>query len=219
MAQEQEFRLVCPSLREDGRIPRKYTGDAQGPKKDISPPLEWYGVPEDTVSLALIMEDPDAPDPNDPIVPWTHWVLINISPTLKSLPEDFSPKHFGQDSDYASIKEGVNDWKIPGYREPNAPVGDQRYVISLYALDDTLNVGNKVTKDKVKEAMDGHIVGVAELVGHYRKERFTTGRDCYMPVGAPEPCGPGYPDVIKFSRRGNKTHPIYRGGAPDRLNK
>ncbi|KAH9319290.1 hypothetical protein KI387_021059, partial [Taxus chinensis] len=213
MAEEEVFRLVCPALKEDGRLPRQYTGDGQGSKKDLSPPLEWYGVPEGTKSLALIMEDIDAPDPNDPIVPWTHWIDICSHWMFPGLPEGFSSKHFGEGSEYASIRKGNNDWKVPGYRGPNAPVGDHRYVIRLYVLDDTLNFGSKVTKERALEVMNGHILGVAELTAHYKKERF--GRECYMPVGAPYPVGPGLPDVVKFPRRGNKTHPVYRGGEPD----
>lgn len=209
-SQEQVFKLTSSELSPGGRIPRKYTADGQGAKKDLSPPLEWYGVPEGTKSLALVMEDPDAPDPNDPIVPWTHWVLVNIPPTLKGLPENFSTKDAGEDSEYSMIKEGYNDWKVPGYRGPNPPVGDHRYEFTLYALDDFINIGNKATKEKLLEAMEGHILGVTQLVCHYNKEKFTTGRDSYMPVGAPNPSGPGFPDVTKFSRRGNKTHPVYK---------
>jgi len=209
-SQEQVFKLTSSELSPGGRIPRKYTADGQGAKKDLSPPLEWYGVPEGTKSLALVMEDPDAPDPNDPIVPWTHWVLVNIPPTLKGLPENFSTKDAGEDSEYSMIKEGYNDWKVPGYRGPNPPVGDHRYEFTLYALDDFINIGNKATKEKLLEAMEGHILGVTQLVCHYNKEKFTTGRDSYMPVGAPNHSGPGFPDVTKFSRRGNKTHPVYK---------
>eukprot|EP01018_Ginkgo_biloba_P008201 Gb_19006 [translate_table: standard] len=212
MASDEVFKLTSPVLEHGGRIPRKYTADGPGPKKDFSPPLEWYGVPEGTKSLALIMDDPDAPDPDDPIVPWTHWVLINIPPTLKRLSEDFSVKQFGENSEYASIKEGYNDWKVPGYRGPNPPVGNHRYVFRLYALDDFMNIGNKITKEKLLEAMQAHILGVAEMVCYFSKEKIPTGRDSFMPAGKPDPNGPGFPDIIKFPNRGTKTHRIYNRG-------
>ncbi|CAK9143868.1 unnamed protein product [Ilex paraguariensis] len=109
-----EFRLVSPGKDHEGRLPRKYTSDGQGALKNISPPLEWYNVPEGTKRLALVVEDIDAPDPDGPIVPWTHWVVANIPPTLKDLPEGFSKKEDEMGGEYAEIKEGNNDWKVPG---------------------------------------------------------------------------------------------------------
>lgn len=191
------FRLASSSIDHNGRIPRKFTGEGQGAHKDEAPPLEWYGVPVGTESLALIVEDPDAPDPDDPIVPWTHWVLVNIPPTLKGIPAGFSAKTVDENSEYAAIQEGVNDWKVPGYRGPNPPVGVHRYEFKLYALDTKLKLGNKATKDKALDAMEGHILGVAELVAYYGKEKAKTGHDSYMPPGAPHPAGPGQADVGK----------------------
>lgn len=121
VAEDQSFKLVIPDLKPGGRLPRKYTGEAQGALKEISPPLEWYRVPDGTKSLALLVQDIDAPDPSSPIKPWTHWVVINIPASLKGLPAGFSRKEEEMGGDYAVIKEGINDWKVPGWRGPKPP--------------------------------------------------------------------------------------------------
>ncbi|XP_062181256.1 uncharacterized protein LOC133885543 [Phragmites australis] len=162
MAQES-LRLVShPIAAHDGRLPRQYTMEGQGAKKDMSPPLEWYGVPEGTRSLALVVQDIDAPDPEGPIVPWTHWVVANIPPTTKGLPEGFSGGGSGRE--YGGLQEGINDWKQPGWRGPVPPSRGHRIQFKLYALDDEVHLGNKVTKDKLVEAIEGHVLGEAELV-------------------------------------------------------
>lgn len=144
MAQEK-FKFASPAMDHEGRMPRKYTGDGQGAKKDISPPLEWYNVPDGTKSLALIVQDLDAPeDPSGPIVPWTHWVIVNIPPSLKGLPEGFSGKEEDMGGEFSGIKEGHNDYKVPGWRGPMPPTSGHRIEFKLYALDDMLHLGNKV---------------------------------------------------------------------------
>ncbi|WVZ98915.1 hypothetical protein U9M48_044285 [Paspalum notatum var. saurae] len=164
MAQES-LRLVSPPIAaHDGRLPRQYTMEGQGAKKDMSPPLEWYGVPEGTRSLALVAQDIDAPDPEGPIVPWTHWVVANIPPTTKGLPEGFSGKEGAAGREYGGVQEGVNDWKQPGWRGPVPPSRGHRIQFKLYALDDEMRLGNKITKDKLMEAIEGHVLGEAELV-------------------------------------------------------
>ncbi|CAN6465634.1 unnamed protein product [Victoria cruziana] len=140
---EEVLKLVSPAIENEGRLPRKYTQEGQGMQQDISPPLEWYGVPQGTQSLALIVEDIDAPDPSGPIVPWTHWVVTNIPPTMKGLPEGFSGKE-DKGGDYRGIKEGNNDFKVPGWRGPKLPSHGHRFQFKLYALDETLDLGNKV---------------------------------------------------------------------------
>ncbi|KAF3792395.1 UPF0098 protein [Nymphaea thermarum] len=156
MAQEV-LKLMSPNIENDGRLARKYTQEGQGTQQDISPPLEWYGVPHGTQSLALIVQDIDAPDPSGPIVPWTHWVVVNIPPTLKGKEEE-------KGGDYRGIKEGNNDFKIPGWRGPKLPSYGHRFQFKLYALDEQLHLGNKVTRDKVVEAIQGHVLGEAELM-------------------------------------------------------
>ncbi|GJZ69660.1 UPF0098 protein [Tanacetum coccineum] len=139
-----EFRLASSGIDHEGRLPRKYTDEGQGAQSGISPPLEWYNVPNGTKSLALVVEDIDAPDPNGPLVPWTLWVMINIPPTLKGIPEGFSGKNENTGGEYGSIKEGHNDFKVPGWRAATMPSTGHRFEFKLYALDDELDLGNKV---------------------------------------------------------------------------
>jgi len=203
------LRLTSKEISHGGRIPRKFTQEAQGAVKDISPPLEWYGVPEATQSLVVIMEDPDVPDPANPIgVPWVHWVVVNIPPTLKGLPAGFTTKEVDseEDGELGEIQEGVNDFKVPGYRGPNPPTGLHSYSIKLYALDTKLKVGRKPSRDKVLDAMSGHILDEAELVATYGKENFVTGRDTYIPRDAPHGVGPGHPEV----KGGNPMGQLHR---------
>ncbi|KAJ4978226.1 hypothetical protein NE237_009006 [Protea cynaroides] len=160
----EEFRLVSPAIDHEGRLPRKYSGEGQGALKNISPPVEWYNVPEGAKSLALVVQDIDAPDPSEPIVPWTVWVVVNIPPTLKGLPEGFSGKGEEGGGDYAGVKEGHNDWKAPGWRCPKLPSHGHRFEFKLYALDDMMHLGNKVTKEKLLDAIEGHVLGEAVLV-------------------------------------------------------
>lgn len=138
-----EFRLVSPEIQNEGSIQRKFTTEGQGTKKNISPPLEWYNVPEGTKTLALVVED-NTPDPDGPVVPWTIWVVVNIPSTLKGLPEGFSGKGEELGGDYAKIKEGNNDLKIPGWRTPQLASHGHRVEFKLYALDDEMHLGNKV---------------------------------------------------------------------------
>jgi len=159
MPQESLLLVSHPIAAHDGRLPRQYTREGQGAKKDMSPPLEWYGVPEGTRSLALVVQDIDA----DPVVPWTHWVVANIPPDTKGLPEGFSGKEGAAGREFGGLKEGVNDWKQPGWRGPVPPSRGHRIQFKLYALDDELHLGNKVTKDKLMEAIEGHVLGEAEL--------------------------------------------------------
>ncbi|XP_047333362.1 UPF0098 protein CPn_0877/CP_0992/CPj0877/CpB0906 [Impatiens glandulifera] len=159
----EEFRLVSPGIEHDGRLPRKYTDEGQGAKKNISPPLEWYNVPEGAKSLALVVEDIDAPDPEGPIVPWTIWVVSNIPPSLKGLPEGFS----GKETAEGNIKEGHNDEKVPGWRAPKMPSHGHRFEFKLYALDDEPHLGNKVTKEKLLDSIQGHVIGEAVFMVHF----------------------------------------------------
>ncbi|XP_010264580.1 PREDICTED: uncharacterized protein LOC104602549 [Nelumbo nucifera] len=160
-----EFRLVSSAIDHEGRLPRKYTGEGQGALKNISPPMEWYNVPEDTKSLALVVQDMDGPaEPSGPSVPTTHWVVVNIPPTLKGLPEGFSGKEEDTGGEFAGIKEGNNDWKVRGWRLPKLPSHGHKFEFKLYALDELLHLGNKVTKDKVEEAIEGHVIGEAVLI-------------------------------------------------------
>lgn len=144
--------LESPAFKLNTMIPAQYTCNGA----DISPPLTWQGVPPNTQSLALIVEDPDAPTGV-----WTHWVLFNIRPTVMNL---------GAGS---LVPEGAettkNSWDSPGYRGPCPPFGAHHYIFKLYALDNVLSLGTGASKDDVLKAMTGHVIGSSELVGLYQK--------------------------------------------------
>ena len=143
-------------------IPARYT--CQG--NDIAPPLKWTGVPADAKSLVLIVDDPDAPDPDAPRMTWVHWVLYNLPPEAQGLPEDATASDLP-----AGTGEGLNDWKRTGYGGPCPPIGRHRYFHKLYALDTLLPDLEKPTKVALESAMQGHVIGQAELVGTYQKSR------------------------------------------------
>ncbi len=151
--------LTSPVFEAKGEIPKGYTGDG----KDISPPLEWKGIPEQTKSLVLIVDDPDAPDPAAPKMTWVHWLLYNLPPESTGLPE-------AVDSDKlpGETLEGLNDWHHTGYGGPSPPVGRHRYFFKLYALDTVLPDLNRPTKVKLEQAMADHVISKIELVGTYQ---------------------------------------------------
>ncbi|XP_044957688.1 uncharacterized protein LOC123408696 [Hordeum vulgare subsp. vulgare] len=138
---QDTLRLVClPVSAHDGRLPRQYTLEGQGAKKDISPPLEWYGVPGGTRSLALVVQDIDA----DERVPWMHLVVANKSPEEKGLPEGFLGAGGNANTGgEGGLQEGVNDWKQPDWRGPVPDSQGHRIQFRLYALGDVLSLGNK----------------------------------------------------------------------------
>ena len=145
-----------------GDIPARYT--CQG--KDIAPPLQWTEVPGNAKSLVLIVDDPDAPDPEAPRMIWVHWVLYNIPPEAAGLPEGATSADLP-----SGTLEGLNDWKRTGYGGPCPPIGRHRYFHKLYALDTLLPDLKKPTKAAVESAMKGHVIGHAEWVGTYDKKR------------------------------------------------
>ncbi|KAL8517212.1 hypothetical protein ACS0TY_015443 [Phlomoides rotata] len=163
----EEFRVVLPGVsQEEGRLPRQYTAEGQGAKKGISPPVEWYNVPDGTKSLALVVQAIDAPEPEGP--EWTIWVVENIPATLKGLPAGFSGKEEAAGGEHEGIKEGNTDMKRLGWQPPKMPTqGGHRIEFKLYALDDELNLGNKVTKDKLLDAMEGHVLGEAVFMANF----------------------------------------------------
>lgn len=138
-------------------IPSKYTCDGA----NISPPLAWIDVPANTKSLVLIVDDPDAPDPASPQRVWVHWLLYNLPPTSTGLPEQVTALP-------ANTLEGLNDWKRTGYGGPCPPVGRHRYFHKLYALDVILPNLNQPTKATLEQAMQGHVLMHAELIGLYQ---------------------------------------------------
>ena len=152
------FRLTSTAFAEGGAIPRGYTCEG----RDISPPLAWSGAPAGTRTLALIVDDPDAPDPAAPKMTWVHWVLVDIPPAAPAIAEGAPPP--------AGAKEGLNDWGRSGYGGPCPPIGRHRYFFKLYALDTALDL-ERPTKAELERAMKGHVLAEAQLVGTYQKHR------------------------------------------------
>lgn len=154
--------LTSTAFKHGGDIPPKYTCDGQ----DISPPLSWSDVPPGTQSLALIVEDPDAPDPAAPKRIWTHWVLYDLPPDADGLKESVS-----SDELPPGTREGSNDWQRTGYGGPCPPIGKHRYFFKLYALKTALRDLQKPNRGALLSAMEGQILEQAELMGHYRSKR------------------------------------------------
>ncbi len=160
---EQNMALILksPDFVHLGAIPKKFT--CQG--GDISPALSWSQLPQNTKSLALIVDDPDAPDPAKPTTVWVHWVLYNIPPAVTELPPAVADKNLP-----TGTLQGKNDWKKTGYRGPCPPIGRHRYFHKLYALDIELPDLHHPNKAQLEKAMAGHIIGQAELIGTYQKD-------------------------------------------------
>ena len=154
------FTLRSSVFQAGGAIPRRYT--CQG--DDVSVPLEWDGAPDRAKSFALIVDDPDAPDPAAPRIVWTHWLLYNIPADAKILKEAVKPNELPP-----GTLEGLNDWKRTGYGGPCPPIGRHRYFHKLYALDTLLPDLGEPNKGALERAMQGHIVAQAELIGTYQK--------------------------------------------------
>lgn len=141
-------------------IPSEYTCDGD----DESPPLSWQGLPSGTKSLVLIVDDPDAPDPAAPKMTWVHWVLYNLPASTTGLPRGVRRNDLP-----TGTREGVNDWKRTGYGGPCPPVGRHRYFHKLYAIDAVLPDLGTPTRAAVEQAMAGHVLASAELVGTYER--------------------------------------------------
>jgi Raf kinase inhibitor-like YbhB/YbcL family protein len=154
--------LTSTAFTDGSEIPSRYT--CQG--DDISPPLAWRGIPPGARSLALIVDDPDAPDPAAPRMTWVHWVVFNLPPETPGLPEAVT-----RDALPAGTGQGLNDWKRTGYGGPCPPIGRHRYFFKLYALDTVLELSGKPTKPALEAAMQGHVIEQAQLLGTYLKSR------------------------------------------------
>ena len=156
------FTLTSPAFAHNGEIPVGCTCEGA----DTSPRLEWSGAPDGTKALALIVDDPDAPDPAAPKMTWVHWVLYNLPPGTDHLPESVAPVALP-----TGTKEGKNDWKRTGYGGPCPPIGRHRYFFKLYALDAALADLGTPTKADLEKAMQGHVLAKAELLGTYQKAK------------------------------------------------
>jgi hypothetical protein len=157
--------IVRSTAFEEGqRIPKQHAGDGA----DTSPALAWDGVPGGTKELALICDDPDAPTPE----PWVHWVIYRLSPDLTGLPEGV-PAGARIEKPVAAL-QGRNSWssgRTLGYRGPAPPPGHgvHHYHFRLFALDCELQLNPGVDKDRLLNAMDGHVLDQNELVGTYER--------------------------------------------------
>jgi Raf kinase inhibitor-like YbhB/YbcL family protein len=153
------MRLTSTAFENGGAIPSTYTCEGE----DRAPPLTVHEVPASAKSLALIVDDPDAPDPEAPKRVWVHWVLCNLPPNVHTLPE--------RSGELPGAIEGLNDWGRVGYGGPCPPIGRHRYFFKLYALDTLLAELTEPTKPDLERAMEGHVVAQAELVGTYQKQK------------------------------------------------
>lgn len=147
-----DLSITSPAFSHQGMIPSKYTCDGA----DVNPPLNFSGIPERSKSLALIVDDPDAP-----MGTWVHWVVWNIGAGTQEVPEKSVPQ---------GALQGTNDFRKPGYGGPCPPSGTHRYYFKLYALDTSLPLQPGVTKAQLEQAMKGRILAQAELVGLYRRK-------------------------------------------------
>jgi Raf kinase inhibitor-like YbhB/YbcL family protein len=147
-----DLKISSPAFAEGGSIPARYTCDGA----DQNPPLTIESVPEGARSLALIVDDPDAP-----VGMWVHWVLWNIDPLTKEIKEGGVP---------AGASQGRNDWHRNSYGGPCPPSGTHRYFFKLYALDTTLALEPATTKGDLERAMQRHVIAQAQLMGVYKRK-------------------------------------------------
>ena len=156
--------LISSAFEAGGEIPRRFTCQGQ----DLSPALAWGDAPAETKSFALIVDDHDAPDPARPRMTWVHWLLYNVPPSQRELPEGVEPS-----ATLASgARQGTNDFGRIGYGGPCPPPGPaHRYFFRLYALDTTVDLAPKAKRQALDRAMNGHVLATAELVGRYQRAR------------------------------------------------
>ena len=152
------MRITSSAFSEGSGIPAQFTCEGA----DRSPPLTWSGVPAGTRALALIVDDPDAPDPEAPTTPWVHWVVYDIPGTATGLGEGALPD---------GARVGTNDWQRPDWGGPCPPIGRHRYFFRLYALDAPLGDLAQPTKLALLQAVQGHVLAEAKLMGTYQKRR------------------------------------------------
>jgi len=154
------IKVTSSAFQQGGTIPSQYTCEG----KDVSPPLAWTGAPSNAKSIAMIVDDPDAPDPAKPQRVYVHWVVYNIPAGTSSLPENGSKSGMPK-----GAVQGKNDWGKAEYGGPCPPIGRHRYFFKLYALDAQLTGLSAPTKADLERAMKGHIVDTGELMGTYQK--------------------------------------------------
>jgi Raf kinase inhibitor-like YbhB/YbcL family protein len=150
-----DFKITSTAFGEGDKVPPLYTCDG----RNISPPLSWSGAPKGTVAFALIMEDPDAPTGT-----WVHWVIYNIPLNIASLSQGI-PTRVKLDS---GARQGTNSWNRTGYGGPCPPSGSHRYYFKLYALSDPVDLKYGANKRRLLKAMNGKLLGQAELMVLFR---------------------------------------------------
>lgn len=157
------FIIHSSEFVDRGHIPNQYTCEGA----NVSPPLAWGGAPDGTKTFALIVDDPDAPDPAAPQRIWVHWVLYDIPASVKELPEDSNERLPN------GVRVGRNDWGNAAYGGPCPPIGRHRYFFKLYALDQELGDLKTPTAAALHVAMEGHILSQTTIIGTYQKEQQT----------------------------------------------
>jgi Raf kinase inhibitor-like YbhB/YbcL family protein len=155
--EKMEIKVTSSAFTEGGLIPPKYTCDGS----NVSPPLQWEGVPEGTKSIALISDDPDAP-----MGTWVHWVLFNLPADCTGLEENIPPDKTLPNG----ASQGTTDFKRIGYGGPCPPSGTHRYFFKIYALDTKLDLAAGAKKSELLKAMEGHILGQGQLIGKYKRQ-------------------------------------------------
>jgi len=146
------LKITSLAFKHNEHIPAKYTCDGA----DVNPALAIENVPAGAKSLALIVDDPDAPAGT-----WVHWVVWNISPDTREIKERAVP---------SGASQGMNDFRKRNYGGPCPPSGTHRYFFKLYALDTVLNLGTDSTKAALERAMQDHILAQAEFIGLYKRK-------------------------------------------------
>jgi len=150
------IKVTSTAFKDGEIIPKQYTCDGN----DISPPLTWSGAPQETKSIALICDDPDAPGGT-----WVHWVLFNLPPASNALPAEVSSAKVLDNG----AKHGKNDFRRFGYGGPCPPGGTHRYYFKVYALDSMLDLDVGIMKADLVKAMQGHILAEGQLMGRYKR--------------------------------------------------
>jgi Raf kinase inhibitor-like YbhB/YbcL family protein len=157
---DMTFHLTSQSFPNGQPIPARHTSDGE----DVSPALEWSDPPPGTKSVALVVHDPDAPDPKAPKRDVVHWVLYNLPAGVRSLPEGTTRATLPPGS-----REGLNESRETSWRGPSPPIGRHRYFFELYALDTELPDLGTPTRRDLEAAMKGHVLAKATLMGTYAK--------------------------------------------------
>lgn len=159
--------ISSPTFRHEDPIPERFTCEGA----DVSPALRWREPPDGTQALALLVEDPDAPDPAAPERIFTHWIIYNLPPDSTGLVENV-----GIETLPRGARLGQNDFERMRWGGPCPPIGRHRYHFKLYALDSPVPTAHVLTRNGLLDAISGHVLGYAELMGTYEKRRSPSQR-------------------------------------------